>query len=232
MEFFSLLFEVQHCSYLQTNGIIQARSNTTKSYSNKVSGGFLSVRAVFLHNPGIFLEGTSLSSTACTSSEGFPGREQECKGESSSWRNFSYSLWKLDTWVLEIIFPPLQPGTAEAEELLREYLHHQHCSAESGYSLNEKHKGLSIILLPYSISTNLTPAISGCHKTPALRKVRKELKSKGSQNWRKFQTWLMSALCLWWTFPPDTTPWHSVGFVSVWERLLMYVLNIVQILGN
>lgn len=32
-----------------------------------------------------------------------------------------------DTWDLEILF--VQPGTAEGE-LLREYVHHQHCSAE------------------------------------------------------------------------------------------------------
>lgn len=102
MEFFSLLFEVQHCSYLQTNGIIQARSNTTKSYSNKVSGGFLSVRAVFLHNPGIFLEGTSLSSTVCTSSEGSQEENKNVKVSLAPGGTLvtPYESWTLEYWKL------------------------------------------------------------------------------------------------------------------------------------
>lgn len=97
--------------------------------------------------------------------------------------------------------------------------------------MNEKHKGLNILLLPYSIPTNPTPAISGCHRTPALPKVRKELKSKGSHSWGKFQTWLVSVLCLWCSFPPVTTLWPA-AFVSAWEKVLVFILNIVQILGN
>lgn len=72
--------------------------------------------------------------------------------------------------------------------------------------MNERHKGLRILFLPYSICTNLTPANSTCLKPPALWKVRKELKSKGSHNWGKFQAWLIPILCLW--FPPVTALWH------------------------
>lgn len=200
-----------------------------------MSGIFLRVRAVFLHDPGIFLEGTSLSSTVVHIFWGLPGRAQACKVQTSmspapgGTLVTSYESWTLEYQKLSSLLCSL----AQLKQKSCSGSTSTTSTAESGYSLNEKLKGLSIILLPYSISTNLTPAISRWHKTPALRKARKELKSKGSQNWRKFQTWLMSVLCLWWTFPLDTTTlWHSVGFVSVWERLLIYVLNIVQILEN
>lgn len=93
--------------------------------------------------------------------------------------------------------------------------------------LYEKHKRLSILLLPYSISTNLTPAISGCHRTPALWKVRKILKSKGSHSRKSFKpvSYQLSGY--------DHIPsWHCAAFVSAWQTVLLYVLNVVQILGN
>lgn len=69
-----------------------------------MSGVFLGIRAVFLHDPGIPLEGTNLSSTVCPSSEA-PRGAQAWKGES-----IVTSCENWDTWVLEILF--LQPGTA------------------------------------------------------------------------------------------------------------------------
>lgn len=101
-EFFSLPFELQHCSYLQANGIIQARCNTRKSYSNKVSEVFLRVRAVFLHDPGTFLEGTSLSNTVCTSSECSQEEHNHVKVSPAPGRTVvtSYESWTLEHWKL------------------------------------------------------------------------------------------------------------------------------------
>lgn len=187
-------------------------------------GFFLGIRAVFLHDPGISLEGTSLSSTVCTSSEG--SQEQHKHGKVSpapggtlvtsceSWPleywNFSSSSAAWHSWrAAQGVAPP--PALLSWAKSFFEWE-----AQRDEYPLS---------------STNLAPAILECHKTPALKKVRKELKSKGSHNWRKFQTWLTSVLCLWCTFPPDTTLWHCAAFVSVWEKLLKYVLNIVQIWG-
>lgn len=93
-----------------------------------MSGVFLGIRAVFLHDPGISLEGTSVSSTVCTSSEGSQEEHKHGKVSPDPGGTSVTSCESWDTWVLEILF--LQPGTAEEEELLREYLHSQHCSVE------------------------------------------------------------------------------------------------------